>query len=517
MAIFMATTKSISRGSGQSAVASASYRAGEKLQDERYGKTHNYSNRYGVMSKDIILPTSLQGQVEIDRASLWNLAERAEKRKDARVGREWIVNLPYELDADVRKQLAHAFAQTLADRYGVIADCCLHRPTQKEIERGADPRNFHAHIMFTTRQAVLSESGQLLLGDKATMELSDTKRRSLGLDRVSAEITKIRELWERLANEKLAEYGHELIDSRSYQSQGIDIVPQLKMGKDATHKERNGEPTLVGDINRLIKERNELVFAQELAEIKKTNTLADQIIFESCKSKQNLDIVIKPSNNAIQPPQNNLATLVPPTPKKSHHEVNRADNDGIISPQATPLPSIVVSKTKLMRRYELWKQQKHATTSVTNTTTGQTTKQGKPSTGQTTASPPLSAGQPSSPKMSFEQRRQLWKAEQARKQQEAERVAEQQRIAEQKRLADLVEKQRQAQLAKKQEQARQQALAQQQAEQANIAEAKRLAALERHALEQKVQEQEKQRQEQQALRAKLEQEEAERNRRRFSP
>lgn len=510
MAIFMATTKSISRGSGQSAVASASYRAGEKLQDERYGKTHNYENRHGVMSKAIILPTSLQGQVEIDRASLWNLAERAEKRKDARVGREWIVNLPHELDETVRKQLAHAFTQSLADKYGAIADCCIHRPTQKEIDRGADPRNFHAHIMLTTRQAVLSQSGQLLLGDKTTMELSDTKRRSLGLDRVSTEITEIRELWESLANEKLAEYGHELIDSRSYASQGINILPQLKMGKNATHKERNGEHTLVGDINRLIKERNELVFANELADIEKTNTLADQIIFESRKPKQNLDIDVKPSNNVIQPSKNNLATLVPPTPKKSYHGVVQANNEGVILSSIPMIPPMAIRETKLMSRYKLWKQQKTVTASVTTTTTGQTTEQGKPSTGQTTASPPLSAGQPSPPKMSFEARRQLWKAEQARKQQEAERLAEQQRIAEQKRLAELAEKQRQSELAKQRE-ARQRAL--QKAEQAKIAETKRLEELERQALEQqalalKAQEEEKQR---------LEQEEAERNRRRPRP
>ena len=38
MAIFIASTKSISRGSGQSAVASASYRVGVELEDKRYGK-----------------------------------------------------------------------------------------------------------------------------------------------------------------------------------------------------------------------------------------------------------------------------------------------------------------------------------------------------------------------------------------------------------------------------------------------------------------------------------------------
>ena len=59
MAIFMAMTKSISRGRGQSAVASASYRAGEKLQDARYGKVQDYSKKEGVLSKEIIFPSAL--------------------------------------------------------------------------------------------------------------------------------------------------------------------------------------------------------------------------------------------------------------------------------------------------------------------------------------------------------------------------------------------------------------------------------------------------------------------------
>ena len=294
MAIFIATTKSISRSSGQSAVASASYRAGEKLQDERYGKVQDYSKRHGVISANIILPNGLKDKIEISRNELWNMAERSEKRKDSRVAREWIVNLPHELDEQTRKDLAHSFAQKLADKYGVIADCCIHRPTEKEIERGADPRNFHAHIMLTTRQAVLSPDGKIMLGDKATIELSDTKRRSLGLERVSEEITEIRQLWEHTANEKLAEHGHELIDSRSYKSLGIDIEPQIKMGKNATQMERDGIQTPVGDLNRMIKERNELVFSNELSEIEKTNKLADEIIFESRKAHAKPDIVTEP-------------------------------------------------------------------------------------------------------------------------------------------------------------------------------------------------------------------------------
>ncbi|QRO12242.1 MobA/MobL family protein (plasmid) [Moraxella osloensis] len=349
----MATTKSISRGSGQSAVASASYRAGEKLQDERYGKTQDYSKRQGVMSANIILPSELKDKVEIDRNTLWNMAERAENRKDSRVAREWIINLPHELDEETRKALAHRFAQSLADKYGVIADCCIHRPTEKEIARGADERNFHAHIMLTTRQAQLTADNQLTLGDKATIELSDNKRRSIGLDRVSNEIVELRELWERTANEQLAEHGYALIDSRSYQSQGIDQLPQLKMGKNATQMERDGIQTPVGDLNRLIKERNELVFNRELADIKRTNQLADRIIVESRKNQN----AIERTETSVQPSQENLATYVPPDQEKSIQRENRPPSVDFNLSMSQIEPSQETTPQDLMAKYEQWKSQ----------------------------------------------------------------------------------------------------------------------------------------------------------------
>ena len=279
MAIFIASTKSISRGSGQSAVASASYRAGVELEDKRYGKTHDYSKKHGVMSADIILPSALaDAKATVDRSELWNKAELAEKRKDARVAREWLVNLPHELNEQERKELAHSFAQTLADRYGTIADCAIHQPTQKEIDRGADPRNFHAHILFTTRTAELDDNFEIVLKDKATIELSDKNRRSLGLERVSEEIKEVRKIWEQTANDKLAERNLNLIDSRSYVDQGKDIEPQLKMGSVATKLERDAYAeakavakkkdevfngiapvTIRGEINAMIAERNRLV------------------------------------------------------------------------------------------------------------------------------------------------------------------------------------------------------------------------------------------------------------------
>ena len=348
MAIFIASTKSISRGSGQSAVASASYRAGCELEDKRYGKTHDYSKKHGVMSADIILPTALaDAKVSIERSELWNKAESAEKRVDARVAREWLVNLPHELSEQDRKELAHQFAQTLADRYGTIADCAIHKPTDKEIERGADPRNFHAHILFTTRTAELDDNNQIILTDKATIELSDNKRRSLGMERVSHEIKTVRQIWEQIANEKLAEHDHKLIDSRSYAAQGIDIEPQLKMGSVATKLERDKyerelrkaeqakeegghyeidktPATQRGTINEIINERNELVWGAQLAKNQTVNDAADTIILNGH--------AIKDIEHTTPPPTKAISSDLP-TPSRT-----TAADEPIKEPEPPPAP-----------------------------------------------------------------------------------------------------------------------------------------------------------------------------------
>ena len=287
MAIFMASTKSISRAKGQSAIAAAAYRAGDKLLDEDkdHGKVHDYEKRSGVLSADIILPSNL-ADGEISRAELWNMAERNETRKNSRVAREWLVALPHELSEQDRKDLAHDFARTLADRYQVIADCAIHVPTNKEIERGASPLNFHAHILLTTRTATIDDDGKIYLTkDKADSEISDDDRRKKGLPRMSVEVKAVRELWEHTANKVLEAKGHNLIDSRSYKSQGIDLVPQIKMGKDATHMERKGIPTAKGQFNREIIQSNELVWNKHLANNQKTNDKADRTIADLRESK----------------------------------------------------------------------------------------------------------------------------------------------------------------------------------------------------------------------------------------
>lgn len=106
-----------------------------------------------------------------------------------------MISLPHELNEESHKILTHDFSRALADKFGLITDCAIHQPTDKEVSSGADLRNFHAHILLTIYKAELDASGMVSLTTKSDCELSDTDRDKKGLTRAKDEVTEIRELW----------------------------------------------------------------------------------------------------------------------------------------------------------------------------------------------------------------------------------------------------------------------------------------------------------------------------------
>lgn len=256
MAIYHCTTKPISRAGGRSATASSAYRAGEKIVDTRTGEIHDYTKKGGVEYSEIIKPKSLE-QIEIKRDDLWNLSEHTEKRKDARVAREFVIALPNELTPEKRKEVAQSFTKYLADRYSVVADLAIHQPNRK-----GDDKNHHAHIMITTRKAEVV-SGELQLTEKADLELSNTKRKSLGMKATQEDIKEIREEWADIANRALKQSGiKERIDHRSYEDQGKEMIPTKHEGAQVTEMRRKGVITGIAKLNDEIKEENKIIKCQ---------------------------------------------------------------------------------------------------------------------------------------------------------------------------------------------------------------------------------------------------------------
>jgi ATP-dependent exoDNAse (exonuclease V) alpha subunit len=190
--------RSVSRGQGGSAVAKAAYIARDRVRDAASGRIHDHRRVPGLEHASILAPTAAAGTTADwvrDRERLWNRAESAERNRNARVAREFTVALPHELPRETRIELARAFAQHIADRYGTVVDLAVHGPTSR-----GDPRNHHAHILSTTRELVADG-----LGRKATIELPNGGRRERGLPHVAQEFRTLRAAWAELANEHLRE------------------------------------------------------------------------------------------------------------------------------------------------------------------------------------------------------------------------------------------------------------------------------------------------------------------------
>jgi Ti-type conjugative transfer relaxase TraA len=247
LAIYHLSMKPISRASGRSSVAAAAYRAGECLTNERDGLTHDFTRRDGVEHAEIVLPQRGKTEWAFDRSALWNAAEQAENRKDARVAREFEIALPHELSAEQRLELTRSFAQDLAERYGTAVDFAIHAP-----HGATDVRNHHAHLLMTTRR-VTAEG----LAEKSFIERENKWLAANDLPSAQLQLREVRQAWEQVVNVHLARAGLDIrIDHRSHQERGLEIEPTEHMGVHATQMERRGKAVGRGRLDAEAAKRN---------------------------------------------------------------------------------------------------------------------------------------------------------------------------------------------------------------------------------------------------------------------
>ena len=245
MAIYHFSIKNIGRSNGQSAVASAAYRSGEKLVDSVYGKEQDYTKKTGIEYKNIYVPSHANENL-LDRQTLWNEVEKSELKKNgdlkttARLAKEFEIAFPHEVDADTRKRMLDELAQTLVKNHNVIVDAVIHAPHTKS---GSDERNYHGHIMFTTRS--INEQGEL--GKKAREFNDDGKNLTLAY----------RELWANMVNQELEQIGtQERVSHLSYSDLKYDLEPTVHEGSKITQLRRQGIDTEISLKNDAIKARN---------------------------------------------------------------------------------------------------------------------------------------------------------------------------------------------------------------------------------------------------------------------
>ncbi len=247
-----ASAKQIGRSSGRSSVAAAAYRSGELLHDERTGLTHDYRQKGGVEYARVYTPYNAPEDLR-DREKLWNAVEKKENRKNSTTAHELEIAFPHEFNAMQRREAGDSISRELMNRYNCAVDIALHHPNKE-----GDERNFHAHILFTTRGFDESTKDgwsknkfRDLAADKITVDGESTTR---GKEEVKALRKFTADEMNRIAERDNLEVKTEHL---SFEARGIEKEPTKKMGVSATQAERRGVKTDRGDLNREIKASND--------------------------------------------------------------------------------------------------------------------------------------------------------------------------------------------------------------------------------------------------------------------
>ncbi|MEN5062397.1 MobA/MobL family protein [Luteimonas sp. TWI1416] len=251
MAIYHARVKTFSRAKGHSSLAAAAYRAGLLILDEITGTRHDYRRRGGVVETRCVVPDDAP-EWALTPTELWPAAERAERRKDATVAREFEVALPHELTDEQRSDLAGEITRALVERYRFAAQVSIHSPDAK------DGLNWHAHVLATTRR--ISSDG-----------LAEKTRELDGGPAGRAEIEWVREMVARVTNAHLAAAEVDAtVDHRSLDAQAqaaldrgdlgaalaLTRQPTKHIGKNASALSRRGMDSDRADVTAGIEREN---------------------------------------------------------------------------------------------------------------------------------------------------------------------------------------------------------------------------------------------------------------------
>ncbi len=262
MAIYHFSVKVHSRATGRNAVAGATYRHGVVMKDKQSGKVFIHTTHQDVEHCELSIPENapkwaqklLVGDVHKNSEKLWNAVEKFEKRVDARVYRDIEFALPHELTKEQRLELAREFIKEQFTSRGMIADWSVHNhfDEQEEIEKP------HVHVMLTTREAI-ERNEDIIQKLKAYVGLSSDIYFGPKVVDWNSKILLChwREKWADYANTHLAKAGFDIrIDHRSYEDQGIDLIPQPKLGQSVNEMSKRGHYVDRFEEMRAVQEKN---------------------------------------------------------------------------------------------------------------------------------------------------------------------------------------------------------------------------------------------------------------------
>ena len=146
IALFHFHVTQIKRSTGQSAVAAAAYRSGEKLHSEYYGEDSDYTRKGGVICSEILLPAHAPPEYA-DQEALWNAVEKVERGKKAQLAYSFDIALQNEFSMEENINLARQFLLEQFVRRGMIVDFAVHSPDKED----SGISNPHFHVMCPIR------------------------------------------------------------------------------------------------------------------------------------------------------------------------------------------------------------------------------------------------------------------------------------------------------------------------------------------------------------------------------
>ncbi len=251
------------RSKRQSAVAGAAYQSGENLFSEYDQKHKDYRKKEGVVYTEIMLPSHAPPKYA-DREQLWNAVEAVENQWNSQLARRFVLALPREVPEELYPQMVQDYCNQFFVSKGMIVDFAIQDPKPP----GHNP---HCHVMLTMR--AMDEHGKWLPKARKVYDLDENGERirlPSGNWKSHKEDTvdwneqyhgqEWRTGWETVQNRYLEMVNSPVrVDLRSYEKQGLDIIPTVHMGAAVTQMERRGIQTNIGNLNRDIKAANRMM------------------------------------------------------------------------------------------------------------------------------------------------------------------------------------------------------------------------------------------------------------------
>ena len=266
IALFHFHVTKIKRSAGQSAVAAAAYRSGEKLHSEYYGEDSDYTRKGGVICSEILLPPQAPPSFS-DRETLWNAVEKVERGKRAQLAYSFDIALQNEFSMQENIELARHFLLEQCVSRGMVADYAIHQPDKKD----GGIQNPHFHVMCPIRpiepdgkwgnkqrrEYVLDEQGERIRDEAGNYVFNAVPTTDWGKPET---LEFWREQWAQLCNTRFGEKGLDCrIDHRSYDRQGVEQIPTQHEGPTVRAMEAKGIRTDKGDLNRWIRKTNAML------------------------------------------------------------------------------------------------------------------------------------------------------------------------------------------------------------------------------------------------------------------